>query len=109
MACGEETVMRIVEHVEDVSMIQAGLTCSEGNIMKITAKQVHQENPLEGCSIPVVLKPSPATCISSRVSNPTAAFEQVARKERTMNSYRRAFSVFQLCSPAVCFVGCMGG
>ena len=36
--------------------------------------------------IPTALKPSPATCTSSLVSKPTAALEQVARKERTMNS-----------------------
>ncbi len=56
-------------------------------------------------SLPVVVKPSPATQISSLVSKPTAGLEHVARKERTMNSYSRVFSAFQPLSPAVCLVG----
>ena len=36
---------------------------------------------------PVVLKPSPATLISSLVSKPKAGLEHVARKDRTTNSY----------------------
>ena len=60
-------------------------------------------------SSPVVWNASPPMSTSTLVSKPTAALEQVAKKVRVTNSYRRFFSALQLASPAEHLMGWMGG